>query len=106
MLALHLLQNAMVYINTLMIQRVLSEKAWRGRMTAEDFRGLMPLLYGHLSPYDTFILDMMARLDIELPGVPLPAADEGRRKAGRPLGHTSHPTHHGTQQLALFNLMP
>jgi TnpA family transposase len=106
MLALHLLQNAMVYINTLMIQRVLSEKAWRGRMTAEDFRGLMPLLYGHLSPYGTFILDMMARLDIELPGVSLPAADEGRHKAGRPLGHTSHPTHHGTQQLALFNLMP
>ena len=106
MLALHLLQNAMVYINTLMIQRVLSEKAWRGRMTAEDFRGLMPLLYGHLSPYGTFILDMMARLDIELPGVPLPAADEGRRKAGSPLGHTPHPTHHGTQQLALFNLMP
>src|SRR2546427_9647176 len=56
MLALHLLQNAMVYINTLMIQRVLSEKAWMGRMTAEDFRALMPLLYGHLSPYGTFVL--------------------------------------------------
>ena len=30
MLALHLLQISMVYINTLMIQRVLSEPSWSG----------------------------------------------------------------------------
>jgi hypothetical protein len=28
-------------INTLMIQRVLSEQDWRGRMTAEDFQQLL-----------------------------------------------------------------
>jgi len=108
MLALHVLQNAMVYIHTLMIQRVLSEPAWRGRMTAEDFRGLMPLLYGHLSPYGTFVLDMMARLDIEPLGVPLPlpGPDQGRRKASSSLEHASHRTKNGTQQLTLFNLMP
>jgi TnpA family transposase len=106
MLALHLLQNAMVYINTLMIQRVLSEKAWMGRMSAEDFRGLMPLIYGHLSPYGTFVLDMLARLDIELPSLTRPVTDEGRHKASSPLGHPPHRTQHGTQQLTLFDLMP
>jgi hypothetical protein len=58
MLTLHLLQNAMVYINTLMIQRVLSETEWMRQMTAEDFCGLMLLIYGHISPYGTFLLDM------------------------------------------------
>jgi TnpA family transposase len=106
MLALHLLQNAMVYINTLMIQRVLSEPAWMGRFTAEDFRALMPLLYGHLSPYGTFILDMTSRLDIELPVVTLPTGDEGRRKAISKSGCAPHSTNNGTPQLTLFSPMP
>jgi hypothetical protein len=29
------------------------------------FRGLMPLIYGHISPYGTFLLDMTSRLNIE-----------------------------------------
>ena len=45
MLALHLLQNALVYINTLMIQRVLSEPTWATRLTPEDLRALTPLIY-------------------------------------------------------------
>jgi hypothetical protein len=78
----------MVYINTLMIQRVLSEKVWMGRMTAEDFRGLMPLIYGHISPYGTFLLDMASRLDIEPLVFTLPTGDgpDGRaahRQSGR-----------------------
>jgi len=67
MLALHLLQNALVYINTLMIQRVLSEPAWATRLTPEDLRALTPLIYGHISPYGTFRLDMKTRLNLELP---------------------------------------
>ena len=39
-LALHLLQVSMVYINTLMIQRVLEEPAWLDRMQREDLRAL------------------------------------------------------------------
>ena len=35
-LSLHLLQNCLVYINTLMIQSVLSEKQWQDMMTPED----------------------------------------------------------------------
>ena len=34
MLALHLLQNAMVYVNTLMIQHTLALPAWANRLTA------------------------------------------------------------------------
>ena len=104
MLALHLLQNAMVYINTLMIQRVLSEQDWRGRMTAEDFRGLMPLIYGHISPYGTFLLDMTSRLNIEPPVIMLSTGDgQGRAKAHRRSERAPESTSNGTQQLALFN---
>ena len=62
MLALHLLQNCLVYINTLMIQRVLTEPAWQARLTVEDLRGLTPLLYAHGNPYGSFRLDMQERL--------------------------------------------
>ncbi len=53
-LALHLLQICMVYINTLLVQKVLSEKEWLDKMQPEDFRGLMPLFYGHITPYGEF----------------------------------------------------
>src|SRR3954471_16298012 len=38
MLSLHLLQVSLVYINTLMIQRVLAEPSWAHRLTTEDRR--------------------------------------------------------------------
>jgi len=83
---------------------VLSEKAWMGRMTAEDFRGLMPLIYGHISPYGTFLLDMASRLDIELPVIMLPIRDgQDRPKTHHQSGQAPQSTSNGTQQLALFN---
>ena len=45
MLALHLLQLSLVYINTLMIQQVLAEPAWAGRLNTQDLRGITPLIY-------------------------------------------------------------
>ncbi len=63
--ALHLLQSCLVYVNTLMLQRVLAEPAWMARMTSADIRGLTPLIWGHVSPYGTFDLDMEARLDLD-----------------------------------------
>jgi TnpA family transposase len=63
-LSLHLLQACLVYINTLMLQRVLSEPSWSDRMTREDFRALTPLIYHHVNPYGTFELDMNKRLPI------------------------------------------
>jgi TnpA family transposase len=44
-LSLHLLQNCLVYVNTLMLQHVLSEKKWFDIMTHEDLRALTPLIY-------------------------------------------------------------
>jgi Tn3 transposase DDE domain len=41
MLALHLLQICLVYVNTLMIQRVLTEPDWTQRMLPEDLRALV-----------------------------------------------------------------
>jgi Resolvase, N terminal domain/Tn3 transposase DDE domain len=54
-----------IVVNTLMLQRVLAEPAWMARMTPADMRGLMPLLWGHVSPYGTFDLDMEARFGLD-----------------------------------------
>jgi len=64
-LALHLLQNSLVYINTLMIQQVLADNDWKNRLTKEDWRGLTPLFYLHINPYGEFSLDMTKRLGID-----------------------------------------
>ena len=55
----------MVYINTLMIQQVLTDDTWWARMTPDDLRALTPLIYAHVTPYGTFKLDMQARLPLE-----------------------------------------
>jgi TnpA family transposase len=64
-LCLHLLQISLVYINTLMIQQVLSQEQWMKLMKQEDFRALSPLIWGHVNPYGTFRLDMNERLLVE-----------------------------------------
>lgn len=64
-LSLHLLQISLVYINTLMIQQVLSQPEWKSLMKPEDLRALSPLIWGHVNPYGTFKLDMTERLSIE-----------------------------------------
>jgi hypothetical protein len=76
MLSLHLLQICLVYINTLMIQRILAEPDWRSRLTPADLRGLTPLLFTHINPYGTFRLDMHTRLPIEPPRLGPSAASE------------------------------
>jgi hypothetical protein len=60
----------MVYINTLTIQWALGEVEWQQRFTAEDWRGLSPLLFTHINPHGTFWLDMNTQ------------AKEGRIAAG------------------------
>ena len=62
MLALHLIQNCMVYINTLMIQKVLAQPNWHGKFTPRDYAALTPLIWEHVNPYGRFDLDMNARL--------------------------------------------
>ncbi len=67
-LSLQLLQNCLVYMNTLMVQEVLyeNEQYWLKKMTLEDFRGLSPLFYHHVNPYGTFKLNMEKRIPIKL----------------------------------------
>ena len=65
LLCLHLLQSSLVYINTLMIQRVLADEAWSERMTPRDLGALSPLLTQHINPYGRFELDLNARLLLE-----------------------------------------
>jgi hypothetical protein len=53
-------------VNTLMLQRVLTEPEWMARMTPADRRGLTPLVWSHVSPYGAFDLDMKQRLDLDV----------------------------------------
>ncbi len=57
-LSLQLLQNCMMLINTLLIQRVLQDDTLLSRLTAADLRGLNPLFFGHINPYGLFYLDL------------------------------------------------
>ncbi|MCP4360162.1 MAG: Tn3 family transposase [Chloroflexi bacterium] len=64
-LAMHLLQISLVYVNTLMIQQVLAEPDWENRLEMEDLRALTPLIYAHVNPYGRFHLDLDERLPLD-----------------------------------------
>ncbi|MFE4924306.1 Tn3 family transposase [Streptomyces sp. NPDC056661] len=85
MLALHLLQSALVHVNTLLLQHVLAEPAWALRLTNEDRRGLTALYWSNINPYGTFRLDMNKRLD--------PTVRHRARPPGRPQ-ETPHDRQH------------
>ena len=78
MLSLHLLQSALVHVNTLLLQQILAEPEWSGRMTEEDRRALTPLFWTHVNPYGRFVLDMDARLDL------VASEDEGVERTRAP----------------------
>jgi TnpA family transposase len=63
-LCLHLLQVCMVYINTLIIQQVLSESHWKDRLDDADYRALSPLFSSHINPYGLFPIDLSQRIGI------------------------------------------
>jgi hypothetical protein len=70
MLALHLLQSALVHINTVLLQRVLAEPEWIKKLPEEDRRGLTALFWPNINPYGTFRLDMDTRLDLSTVTIP------------------------------------
>ncbi len=72
MLALHILQAALVYVNTLMIQDILAEPEWAGLLTDEDRRGLTPLFWAHVWPYGEVKLNMTKRLALSAAHTPNP----------------------------------
>ena len=63
-LCLRILQAALVYVNTLMLQDVLAQPAWADLLTSADRRGLTPLFWTHVVPYGEVNLDMTSRLSI------------------------------------------
>ena len=63
-LALHLMQISLVYINTLMIQQVLADPQWLNQLQERDLRGLTPLIYAHVNPYGLVHLNMHERLPL------------------------------------------
>jgi hypothetical protein len=63
MLALHLLQSAMVHINTLLLQAVLEDPQFHGLIGDTERRALSPLFWSK-NPYGRFRLDMTTRLDL------------------------------------------
>jgi TnpA family transposase len=65
MLCLHLLQISLVYINTLLIQRIIYKNKLQPMLTRADKRALNPLIFEHVNPYGLFILNMNERLPIE-----------------------------------------
>ena len=62
-LALHLLQSALVYVNTLLLQRILADQPIE--LTAEDRRAISPLFWTHVRPYGTFQLHLDRYLDLD-----------------------------------------
>jgi len=63
MLALHLLQSALVHINTLLLQTVLETPKFHD-LLPEERRALTPLFWTHINPYGRFSLDMNVHLDL------------------------------------------
>jgi hypothetical protein len=64
MLALHLFQSALVHVNTLLLQDILSEEMWQRRLTDADRRALSPLFWTHVNPYGRFELGLNSHLDL------------------------------------------
>ncbi|MGN9846676.1 Tn3 family transposase [Nonomuraea sp. H19] len=73
-LCLRILQAALVYINTLMLQDVLADPEWAKLLKPADRRGLTPLFWQHVQPYGEVRLDVAKRLalsgDVAQPGSP------------------------------------
>ena len=66
-LSLRILQAALVYVNTLMVQYVVADDNWTRSLTPEDRRGLTPLFWTHVAPYGEVKLDMNSRLMLSAP---------------------------------------
>jgi hypothetical protein len=89
MLALHLLQSSLVFINTQLLQVVLRDPAWAGRLSEEDRRGLSPLFWSHVNLIWTSCRTVMG------PGPAVSRADPVPKAVG---GHQNLPAD-GDQEL-------
>lgn len=77
-LCLRVLQGAVVYVNTLMIQDVLDEGL--AELSTDDQRGLTSLFWTNIAPYGEVRLNMKSRLALRDPAAEPPA--DGSQPAG------------------------
>jgi TnpA family transposase len=57
-LSLQLLQNCLMLINTILVERAIERDGLCGRLNADDRRALTPLFHGHINPYGQFAIDL------------------------------------------------
>ncbi len=57
-LALQLLQNCLMLINTLLVEQTIERRNLMESLSVEDLRALTPLFYEHVNPYGLFELDL------------------------------------------------
>ncbi|MFJ8185825.1 Tn3 family transposase [Streptomyces sp. NPDC096105] len=69
-LCLRILQSALVFVNTLMVQDILGEPEWVDLLTPADRRGLTPLFWSHVRPYSEVNLDTGTRLNLAAASLP------------------------------------
>ena len=80
-LCLRVLQAAVVYLNTLMIQDVLDEGL--PELGADDLRGLTPLFWTNIAPYGEVRLNMSTRLALRDTSSSPPASDPASKEQPR-----------------------
>lgn len=57
-LSLQLLQNCLMLINTILVERTIEQQGMLDRLSTEDLRALTPLFYEHINPYGIFAIDL------------------------------------------------
>jgi TnpA family transposase len=57
-LSLQLLQNCLMLINTILVERTIEKEQMMNRLSIEDLRALSPLFYEHINPYGVFQIDL------------------------------------------------
>jgi hypothetical protein len=57
-LCLHLLQNCLILVNTIMVERTIEEQGMLEKLSTEDLRAITPLFHAHINPYGLFQLDL------------------------------------------------
>ncbi|WP_326783526.1 Tn3 family transposase [Streptomyces sp. NBC_00151] len=77
MLALHLLQSALLHVNTLLVQEVLAEPKWSDKLTEADWRGHSPAFLDTREPL------RQVRAGHEPPPAPRPAPPTAANAPGR-----------------------
>jgi hypothetical protein len=72
-------------------------------MLPEDFRGLTPLFYGHITPYAEFQLDMNKGINIEETNLKHQMAPECSSAGTTPDCDTWHSNNHNSDSLLFGN---